>query len=167
LLSSTVTAVKSSPILDRKIDETGSGLPASYTRQLHSISKDNASIIVDYITAMKNEVNLADNYRTDILQKNGVGGITFYEIRGAGRMKREAVPEMVRTHMTGRTITPEYVKRTKVEVVVPDSAVKMIVDGLNDISPGKEAHGMIFVKDVSDAYEIGTKVGGEAALSVK
>jgi nitrogen regulatory protein P-II 1 len=104
---------------------------------------------------------------TDILQKNGVGGITFYEIRGAGRMKREAVPEMVRTHMTGRTITPEYVKRTKVEVVVPDSAVKMIVDALNDISSGKEAHGMIFVKDVSDAFEIGTKVGGEAALSVK
>jgi hypothetical protein len=45
--------------------------------------------------------------------------------------------------------------------------VKIIVDGLNDISSGKEAHGMIFVKDVSDAYEIGTKVGGEAALSVK
>jgi nitrogen regulatory protein P-II 1 len=104
---------------------------------------------------------------TDILQKNGVGGITFYEIIGAGRMKREAVPEMVRSYMTGRTITPEYVKRTKVEVVVPDSAVKMIVDALNDISSGKEAHGMIFVKDVSDAYEIGTKVGGEAALSVK
>jgi integrase/recombinase XerD len=68
LLSSTATAVKSSPILDRKIDETGSGLPASYTRQLHSISKDNASIIVDYITAMKNEVNLADNYRRGVIE---------------------------------------------------------------------------------------------------
>jgi nitrogen regulatory protein P-II 1 len=105
---------------------------------------------------------------TDILQKNGVGGITFYEIRGAGRLKREAVPEMVRSYMTGRMITPEYVKRTKVEAVVPDSAVKIIVDGLNDISSDKEeAHGMIFVRDVSDAYEIGTKVSGEAALSAK
>jgi nitrogen regulatory protein P-II 1 len=65
-------------------------------------------------------------------------------------------------------ITPEYVKRTKVEAVVPDSAVKIIVDGLNDISSDKEeAHGMIFVRDVSDAYEIGTKVSGEAALSAK
>jgi hypothetical protein len=27
---------------------------------------------------------------------------------------------------------------------------------------GKEAHGMIFIKDVSDAYEIGTKQRGEA-----
>jgi nitrogen regulatory protein PII len=44
----------------------------------------------------------------------------------------------------------------------------VIVDELlNNISPGKEAHGMIFVKDVSDAYEIGTKVSGEAALSAK
>ena len=103
----------------------------------------------------------------DILQKNGVGGITFYEINGAGRLKRKAVPEMVRSYMTGRTITPEYVKRTKVEAVVPDSAVKVIIDGLNEISPGKEAHGMIFVRDVSDAYELGTKVSGEAALSAK
>jgi nitrogen regulatory protein P-II 1 len=103
----------------------------------------------------------------DILQKNGVGGITFYEINGAGRLKRKAVPEMVRSYMTGRSITPEYVKRTKVETVVPDSAVKVIIDGLNEISPGKEAHGMIFVRDVSDAYELGTKVSGEAALSAK
>jgi nitrogen regulatory protein PII len=72
-------------------------------------------------------------------------------------MKREAVPEIVRSCMTGRMITPEYVKRTKVEAVVPDSTVKIIVDMLNDIS-SSEAHGMIFVKDVSDAYEIGTKV---------
>ena len=48
------------------------------------------------------------------------------------------------SYMTGSTITPGYVKRTKIEVVVPDSGVKKIVDGLNDISSGKEAHGMIF-----------------------
>ena len=51
----------------------------------------------------------------DILQKNGVGGITFYEINGAGRLKRKAVPEMVRSYMTGRTITPEYVKEPKLK----------------------------------------------------
>jgi nitrogen regulatory protein PII len=66
---------------------------------------------------------------TDILQKSGVGGVTFYEINGAGRMKREAIPEIVHSYMTGRAITPEYVKRTKVEAVVPDSTVEIIVDG--------------------------------------
>ena len=68
LLSSTATAVKSSPILDRRIEETGARLPASYTRQLHSINKDNAATIVDYIAAMKNEVNLADNYRRGVIE---------------------------------------------------------------------------------------------------
>jgi nitrogen regulatory protein PII len=32
---------------------------------------------------------------------------------------------------------------------------------------GNNARGMIFVKDVSDAYEIGTKQRGEAVLTSK
>jgi nitrogen regulatory protein P-II 1 len=105
---------------------------------------------------------------TSLLEKHGIGGITFYEISGAGRTKREAVPERVRAYMTGRMITPDYVKRTKVEAVVPDSKAKEIIDEiLNSLSPGKEAHGMIFVRDVADAYEIGTKSSGEAVLSPK
>ena len=68
LLSPTATAVNSSPLLDRKIEETGAGLPASYARQLHSISEDNAVTIIDYIAAMKSEVNLSDNYRRDVIE---------------------------------------------------------------------------------------------------
>ena len=60
---------------------------------------------------------------SEILKKHNVGGITFYEINGAGRTKRDAVPEMVRAYMTGRTIVPDYAKRTKVEAIVSDSAV--------------------------------------------
>ena len=103
---------------------------------------------------------------TEILRKHDVGGITFYGITGAGRMKRDAIPEMVRSYMTGRTITPDYVKRTKVETIVPDPSMNQIVeDVLNNLNPGKEAHGMIFIKDVTDAYEIGTRQRGEAVLS--
>jgi nitrogen regulatory protein P-II 1 len=108
---------------------------------------------------------------TEILRKHDVGGITFYDITGAGRMKRDAIPEMVRSYMTGRTITPDYVKRTKVETIVSDSKMNQIVDDIsNSLSQhtGKdEAHGMIFVKNVSDAYEIGTNLRGEAVLSSK
>ncbi|MDP9290415.1 MAG: P-II family nitrogen regulator [Thermoproteota archaeon] len=106
---------------------------------------------------------------TEILQKHKVGGISFYEINGAGRTKRDAVPEMVRSYMTGKTIVPDYARRTKVETIVSDSAVNQIVDDiLNNLSHGKEeAHGMIFIKDVSDACEIGTKQRGEAVLSSK
>ena len=107
---------------------------------------------------------------TEILRKHNVGGITFYEINGAGRTKRDAVPEMVRSYMTGRTITPDYAKRTKVETIVSDSAVNQIVDDISNSlgqRAGGEAHGMIFIKDVYDAYEIGTRQRGEAVLVSK
>jgi nitrogen regulatory protein P-II 1 len=107
---------------------------------------------------------------SEILRKRNVGGISFYEINGAGRTQRDAIPEMVRSYMTGKTIIPDYAKRTKVEVIVSDSATNQIVDDiLNSLGQhaGKEAHGMIFVKDVSDACEIGTKQRGEAVLTRK
>jgi nitrogen regulatory protein P-II 1 len=107
---------------------------------------------------------------TEILQKHNVGGITFYEINGVGRTKRDAVPEIVQSYMTGRTITPDYARRTKVETIVSDSAMNQIVDDISNTlgqHAGKEAHGMIFVKDVSDACEIGTKQRGEAVLTSK
>ena len=68
MLSPTATAVKYSPIIDRKIDETGAGLPASYTKSLRSISEANAATIVEYIAAMKSEVNLSDHYRKDVIE---------------------------------------------------------------------------------------------------
>ena len=37
----------------------------------------------------------------DSLRKHNVGGITFYEINGAGRMKREALPEILQFYITG------------------------------------------------------------------
>lgn len=107
---------------------------------------------------------------TEILQKHNVGGMTFYEIHGFGRSKREPVPEMVRAYTTGRTITPDYVKRTKVEAIVLDSSMNQIVDDISNglgQHAGREAHGMIFVKDVSDAHEIETKQRGEAVLTGK
>jgi nitrogen regulatory protein P-II 1 len=107
---------------------------------------------------------------TEILKKHKVGGMTFYEINGAGRTKREALPEMVRSYMTGRMITPDYVKRIKVETIVSDSVVNQILDDISDSLSQhgvNEAHGMIFIKDVYDAYEIGTKQRGEDVLVSK
>ena len=37
--------------------------------------------------------------------------MVFYEIHGRGRTKREEVPEMVRFYMTGRKVTPKFVKK--------------------------------------------------------
>jgi hypothetical protein len=43
-------------------------LPASYTKSLRSISEANAATIVEYIAAMKNEVNISDHYRKDVIE---------------------------------------------------------------------------------------------------
>jgi integrase/recombinase XerD len=67
-LLSTATAANASPLLDRKIEETTAGLPASYTKHLRSIGEGNAVTIIEYIVAMKSEVNLSDNYRKDLIE---------------------------------------------------------------------------------------------------
>jgi integrase/recombinase XerD len=62
----TSTAAKSA-LLDRKIEECTAGLPRSFTKQLFSISKDNAATVVNYIEILKTEVNPATNYRKNIV----------------------------------------------------------------------------------------------------
>ena len=105
---------------------------------------------------------------TNILRKHNVRGLSFYEIDGRGNTKREEIPEMVRSYMTGRKITPEYVKRTKVETFVTDSSAKEIVEDLiTNLGSGSDPRGMVFVKEVSNAYEIGTKQSGESVLTPK
>lgn len=64
--SSNANANKSA-LLDKKIEETAAGLQKFYTELLHSINKDNADAIVEYIAAMKNEVNLSDHYKKDLI----------------------------------------------------------------------------------------------------
>ena len=105
---------------------------------------------------------------TNILRKHNVGGMAFYEIDGRGRRKHEEVPEMVRSYMTGRKVTHEFAKRTKVETFVTDSSAKEIVeDILNTLGSASDPRGVVFVKEVSSAYEIGTKLSGEAILTAK
>jgi hypothetical protein len=65
--ASSSSSVTKSALLGRKIDETAAGLQASIARQLHLINEDNAAIIVEYVAALKSEVNLADNYRRDVI----------------------------------------------------------------------------------------------------
>jgi hypothetical protein len=64
---SNVSTLPSSPLLDRKIEETTTTLPAHCAKQLHSIGEVNAAIIVEYIASMKSEVNLSDHYRRDVI----------------------------------------------------------------------------------------------------
>ena len=104
---------------------------------------------------------------TEILNKNNVGGLAFYEVNARGRTKIKEVPEVVRFYMTGRTITPEHEHRIKIETFVPDSIANQIIDDLVKIRSGSEGHGMVFVKEVVNAHEIGSTLNGEAILTAK
>ncbi|AFU57349.1 putative nitrogen regulatory protein P-II [Candidatus Nitrososphaera gargensis Ga9.2] len=97
----------------------------------------------------------------ELLHKHKVGGMTFYDIKGRGRAKREPVS-------VGRGVmryVPEFGFRTKIEVLVPDDKAKAIIDDvLKVISTGSASDGKIFVYDVAEAYDIGSKEKGDAAL---
>ena len=96
-----------------------------------------------------------------ILHKHNVGGMTFYDIKGRGRSKNE--PIYVGTGVM--KYVPEFESRTKVEVLVSDSQANQIIDDiLKIISTGSASDGKIFVYDVNEAYDIGTKRTGEMAL---
>ena len=95
------------------------------------------------------------------LRKNDVGGLTFYNIKGRGRSKYEA--EHVGTGVM--EYTPDFGDWLKVEVLVADSKVKQIVDDLlQTVSRGSSSDGKIFIYDVAEAIDIGTKKTGDPAL---
>jgi nitrogen regulatory protein P-II 1 len=97
----------------------------------------------------------------DLLHKHKVGGMSFYDVKGRGRSKHSPVA-------VGRGVmsyVPEFGFRTKVEVVVPDTFAKAIVeDVLEKFGTGTSAVGKIFVYSVGEAYDIGTREQGDRAL---
>jgi nitrogen regulatory protein P-II 1 len=98
---------------------------------------------------------------TEILHKNGVGGISISTVHGRGKIPHEPIPEIATAWMTGKKIIPEYVTRLKFEAVVTDGKVKPIVDDLSklDLKRGK-----VFVHDISEAYDLVKQTSGESAL---
>ena len=56
------------PLLDRKIEETTAGLSGIYSKNLLYAIENNTPVIIEYIAAMKIEINLSDNYRKDLIE---------------------------------------------------------------------------------------------------
>jgi nitrogen regulatory protein P-II 1 len=97
----------------------------------------------------------------DLLRKHQVGGLTVYDVKGRGRAKHEPIA-------IGRGVMryiPEFGARTKIEVIVSDLSSKSIIeDVLKLISTGAASDGKVFVYDVAEAYDIGSKEQGEQAI---
>lgn len=97
----------------------------------------------------------------DLLHEHNVGGLTFYDVKGRGRTRQEPVA-------VGRGVmryVPEFGSRLKVEVLVSKEKMKPLIDDiLAKIGTGSLSDGKIFVYDVSEAYDIGSKESGDNAL---
>lgn len=97
----------------------------------------------------------------ELLRKHQVGGLTVFDVKGRGRAKNEPIA-------IGRGVMryiPEFGSRTKIEVVVSDANSTAIIDDvLKLISTGSASDGKIFVYDVAESYDIGSKEQGEKAI---
>ena len=94
-----------------------------------------------------------------VLKDLNVGGMSHYEISGSGRIKED--PIVAATHPT--ETPPEYISRTKVEVVIKNEQLEELMSGLREKLRGGQG-GKIFVEDVRDAIDIPTQKRGEAAI---
>jgi nitrogen regulatory protein P-II 1 len=95
------------------------------------------------------------------LKAIGLGGLTYYESKGRGQNPRP----ILHSGRGTSTYTPEFNLNATLVVVAQDSAVDNILSTiLENSSTGLKGEGKIFVYDLDDAVDIGSKSRGEAAI---
>lgn len=96
---------------------------------------------------------------SDILRSANTGGMSHYRIQGRGKVKAEPVEISRGTSK----YTPEFIPRTKVEVIIRDDQVESLVDKLAE-RLGDSLGGKIFITDVNLAVDLSTRNRGESAI---
>ncbi len=95
----------------------------------------------------------------DALAGLKVQGMTVSEVKGFGRQKGHT--ELYR----GAEYTVDFVPKAEIEVVVPDSRVKEVLDAVvKSARSGKVGDGKIFVMNIEDSVRIRTGESGDMAL---
>jgi nitrogen regulatory protein P-II 1 len=94
-------------------------------------------------------------------------GITFFDIQGTGRTPR-STSEIIHSYQTGRTTIPKFIGRVLVISIVSDLIVNQIIEEItHSFDKQDEPYGILFVKDVTNAYELGTELKGDEVLVSK
>ncbi len=95
----------------------------------------------------------------EALREVGITGMTVTEVKGFGRQKGHT--EIYR----GSEYTVDFIPKTKLEIVVADSAAKSVCDAiLRSARTGKIGDGKIFVSHVGEVVRIRTEERGEQAV---
>ena len=91
----------------------------------------------------------------------GLGGFTYYDSKGRGQIPR---PEIHSGRGTS-TYRPEFNINATIVVVTKDSMADNVISTILDsTSSGLAGEGKIFVSDVDDVIDIGSRQHGEGAL---
>lgn len=100
----------------------------------------------------------------EALKKIGVGGLTLEEVKGRGRTR-----VITTVHMRGTwTQEDEYIRHTKLEIIAKDDQVSKVVDTiLGSATTGSSGDGKIFVSNVEQFVDIGSKQGGDRAVDIE
>lgn len=97
----------------------------------------------------------------DILKDMNIGGMSVTRIEGRGRVK----PEPVATGRGTKFVVPEFIPRSKIEVVVKDEQVEPIISKIREkIGDDPSIGGKIFITDVPSAVDILTGKRDEEAI---
>jgi nitrogen regulatory protein P-II 1 len=95
------------------------------------------------------------------LKELDLGGYTYYDSKGQGQIPRQEVHSGRGTGM----YRPEFNVNSTIVVVTTDSMANKVIDKiLQSTSTGLAGEGKIFVSDVDEAIDIGSKQRGEGAL---
>ena len=95
----------------------------------------------------------------DALTECGVAGMTVTEVRGFGRQKGHT--EMYR----GTEYEVDFVPKIKIEVVIPDSKLQMVLDTImGSAQTGQVGDGKMFVYELADVIRIRTGESGADAI---
>jgi nitrogen regulatory protein P-II 1 len=95
----------------------------------------------------------------DVLNENGIQGMTVTEVKGFGRQKGHV--ELYR----GAEYDIAFVPKVKIEVIVPEALLEKAVELIMEkAKTGKIGDGKIFVSGIEDVIRIRTGEKGEAAI---
>jgi nitrogen regulatory protein P-II 1 len=93
------------------------------------------------------------------LTERGIVGMTITEVRGFGRQKGHT--ELYR----GTEYKVDFVPKIKVEVVVPDAKLQLVLDTIcRAAQTGQTGDGKMFVSDLTEVVRIRTGESGEDAI---
>jgi len=89
-----------------------------------------------------------------------IGGFTYFTAKGRGKRPREMVP----SGRGGRFLSA-YNVNVNLYVVVKDNMVEKVIDAVTShASTGMQGEGKIFIYNIDDAVDVGTKKRGESSL---